>query len=76
MENILPKCQTKSEKFFIDAVKFLLADRYGRYIITAEVHMDETNLHMRLNMVSHPRRQNIVKSVARQKRIVGLQTAN
>lgn len=39
------------EQFFIDAVKFL-AKRYGREnIISAVVHMDETNPHMHLNMV-------------------------
>lgn len=39
------------EQFFIDAVKFL-ANRYGREnIISAVIHMDETNPHMHLNMV-------------------------
>lgn len=39
------------EQFFIDAVNFF-AKRYGREnIISAVVHMDETNPHMHLNMV-------------------------
>lgn len=64
------------EQLFIDAVKFF-AKRYGREnIISAVVHMDETNPHMHLNMVPITKNGRLSsKALHSKKELSDLQTA-